>query len=189
MRCPRFVAQLRPSAVRVRIRSRSTSAKPPRTAIISRPVLVPVSAHGSATDRNCALASARRTPTSSKALPSLPPRPKCCAEPRCAPPRKDLPFPHTTGGLKGLVFTAQGGKAADAFPRIANELAVETCATWQQLIIATHFRLVARANVFIIFAFPLGHNRRNGAVPCELVHTHRRVLRLPWLSQQHAAGL
>jgi hypothetical protein len=54
MRCPRFCARLRPSAVRVRIRSRSTSASPPRTAIISRPVLVPVSAHGSASERNCA---------------------------------------------------------------------------------------------------------------------------------------
>ena len=32
MRCPRFCARLRPSAVRVRIRSRSTSAKPPKTA-------------------------------------------------------------------------------------------------------------------------------------------------------------
>jgi hypothetical protein len=57
MRCPRFIARLRPSAVRVRIRSRSTSARPPRTAIIKRPVLVPVSAHGSATERNRALAS------------------------------------------------------------------------------------------------------------------------------------
>jgi hypothetical protein len=36
----------------MRIRSRSTSASPPRTAIISRPVLVAVSAHGSASDRN-----------------------------------------------------------------------------------------------------------------------------------------
>jgi hypothetical protein len=41
----------------VRIRSRSTSANPPRTAIIKRPVLVPVSAHGSASDRNWASAS------------------------------------------------------------------------------------------------------------------------------------
>ncbi len=57
MCCPRFCARLRPSAVRVRIRSRSTPAKPPNTAIINRPVLVPVSAHGSASDRNCALAS------------------------------------------------------------------------------------------------------------------------------------
>ena len=31
--------------------------KPPSTASIKRPVLVPVSAHGSAKDRNCALAS------------------------------------------------------------------------------------------------------------------------------------
>jgi hypothetical protein len=46
-----------PSAVRVRIRSRSTSARPPKTAIIKRPVLVPVSAHGPARDPNCALAS------------------------------------------------------------------------------------------------------------------------------------
>src|SRR5215468_8347351 len=45
---PCVFTRLRPPAVRVRIRSRSTSAKPPRTAIISRPVLVPVSAHGSA---------------------------------------------------------------------------------------------------------------------------------------------
>jgi hypothetical protein len=51
---PRFCARVRPSAVRVRIRSRSTSASPPNTAIISRPVLVPVSAHGSASERNCA---------------------------------------------------------------------------------------------------------------------------------------
>jgi hypothetical protein len=55
--CPWALARLLPSAVRVRIRSRSTSARPPRTAIISRPVLVPVSAHGSARERNCALAS------------------------------------------------------------------------------------------------------------------------------------
>ena len=54
---PRFCARLRPSAVRVRIRSRSTSANPPSTASIKRPVLVPVSAHGSASDRNCAFAS------------------------------------------------------------------------------------------------------------------------------------
>lgn len=37
---------LRP--VRVRIKSRSTSASPPTTAIIKRPVLAAVSAHGSA---------------------------------------------------------------------------------------------------------------------------------------------
>jgi hypothetical protein len=35
----------------------NTSARPPNTASIERPVLVPVSAHGSAKDRNCALAS------------------------------------------------------------------------------------------------------------------------------------
>jgi len=52
--------RLRPSAVRVRMRSRSTSARPPNTAIINRPVLVPVSAHGSASERNCALASMMR---------------------------------------------------------------------------------------------------------------------------------
>jgi hypothetical protein len=57
IRCPRFCARLRPSAVRIRIRSRSTSARPPKTAIIKRPVLVPVSAHGSASERNCASAS------------------------------------------------------------------------------------------------------------------------------------
>ena len=52
---PRALARLLPSAVRVRIRSRSTSAKPPSTASISRPVLVPVSAHGSAKDRGKAM--------------------------------------------------------------------------------------------------------------------------------------
>jgi hypothetical protein len=56
MRCPRRCARLPPSAVRVRIRSRSTSAEPPSTANISRPVLVPVSVHGSASERNCAFA-------------------------------------------------------------------------------------------------------------------------------------
>jgi hypothetical protein len=60
MRRPRFCARLRPSAVRVWIRSRSTSANPPNTAIINRPVLVPVSAHGSARERNCALVSTIR---------------------------------------------------------------------------------------------------------------------------------
>jgi len=44
--CPRALARLLPSAVRVRIRSRSTSARPPKTASIKRPVLVPVSAQG-----------------------------------------------------------------------------------------------------------------------------------------------
>jgi len=57
---PWALARLLPSAVRVRIRSRSTSAKPPSTASIKRPVLVSVSAHGSANDRNCALASTMR---------------------------------------------------------------------------------------------------------------------------------
>jgi hypothetical protein len=51
---PWALARLLPSAVRVRIRSRSTSASPLSTASIKRPVLVPVSAHGSAKDRNCA---------------------------------------------------------------------------------------------------------------------------------------
>src|SRR6516162_3804860 len=41
---PWALARLLPSAVRVRIRSRSTSAIPPSTASIKRPVLVPVSA-------------------------------------------------------------------------------------------------------------------------------------------------
>ena len=58
MCCPRAVARLWPSAVRVRIRSRSTSARPPNTASMSRPVLVPVSAQGSAKDLNRAPASA-----------------------------------------------------------------------------------------------------------------------------------
>jgi len=57
IRCPWALARLLPSAVRVRIRSRSTSASPPKTAIIKLPVLVPVSAHGSAGERNCASAS------------------------------------------------------------------------------------------------------------------------------------
>jgi hypothetical protein len=39
-------ARLLPSAVRLRIRSRSTSASPPSTASIKRRVLVPVSARG-----------------------------------------------------------------------------------------------------------------------------------------------
>src|SRR5690242_9197099 len=52
---PWALARFLPSAVRVRIRSRSTSASPPKTASIKRPVLVAVSAHGSAKDRNCAL--------------------------------------------------------------------------------------------------------------------------------------
>ena len=47
---PWALARLRPSAVRVRIRLRSTSAKPPRTASIKRPVLLLLSAHGSAFD-------------------------------------------------------------------------------------------------------------------------------------------
>ena len=44
--------------------------KPPSTASIKRPVLVPVSAHGSAKDRNCALASTMRLtmPNRSKVL-------------------------------------------------------------------------------------------------------------------------
>jgi len=57
---PWALARLLPSAVRVRIRSRSTSASPPSTASIKRPVLVQVSAHGSAKERNCALASTMR---------------------------------------------------------------------------------------------------------------------------------
>jgi hypothetical protein len=57
MAFPWALARLLPSAVRVRIRSRSTSASPPKTASINRPVLLVLSAHGSAKDRNCALAS------------------------------------------------------------------------------------------------------------------------------------
>jgi len=52
---PWALARLLPSAVRVRIRSRSTSASPPRTTSIKRPVLLVLSAHGSAKDRNCVL--------------------------------------------------------------------------------------------------------------------------------------
>ena len=58
MAFPWALARLLPSAVRVRIRSRSTSARPPSTASIKRPVLLLLSAHGSAKDRNCALAYA-----------------------------------------------------------------------------------------------------------------------------------
>ena len=57
---PRAWARLLPSAVRVRIKSRSTSARPPSTASIKRPALVPVSAFGSAKDRNGAWASTIR---------------------------------------------------------------------------------------------------------------------------------
>ena len=49
-------ALLRPAAALggagARIRSRSISASPPNTAIINRPMLVPVSAHSSASERN-----------------------------------------------------------------------------------------------------------------------------------------
>src|SRR5689334_8754052 len=53
-------ARLRPAASFRRARPDEVALhvrQPPRTAIINRPVLVPVSAHGSASDRNCALAS------------------------------------------------------------------------------------------------------------------------------------
>jgi hypothetical protein len=66
---PWALARLLPSAVRVRIRSRSTSAKPPSTASIKRPILVPVSAHGSAKDLNCALASTMRLTQQREHLP------------------------------------------------------------------------------------------------------------------------
>jgi hypothetical protein len=46
MRRLRCCARLRPSGVRVRIRLRSTSIKPPSMAIISRLVLVPMSVRG-----------------------------------------------------------------------------------------------------------------------------------------------
>ena len=64
------LARLLPSAVRVRIRSRSTSASPPSTASIKRPMLLSVSTHGSANDRNYALESAMRLtmPNRSKVL-------------------------------------------------------------------------------------------------------------------------
>ena len=60
MAFPWALARLLPSAVRVRIRSRSTSASPPSTANINRPVLLVLSAHGSAKDLNGALASTIR---------------------------------------------------------------------------------------------------------------------------------
>ena len=76
---PRALARLLPSAVRVRIRSRSTSARPPSTASIKRPVRVPVSAHGSASDRNCAFASTMRfaKPRRSRANSRPPSRSAC----------------------------------------------------------------------------------------------------------------
>jgi hypothetical protein len=46
MGCARALTWLLPSAALVRIRSRYTSARPPSTASIKRPVLVPVSARG-----------------------------------------------------------------------------------------------------------------------------------------------
>jgi len=64
---PWSLARFLPSAVRVRIRSRSTSARPPSTASIKRPVLVQVSAHGSASDPNSALLRA-----SSSVIPLAP---------------------------------------------------------------------------------------------------------------------
>jgi hypothetical protein len=57
---PQAWARLLPSAVSVWIKSRSTSASPPNTASIKRQVLIPVSAHGSAKDRNGTLASTIR---------------------------------------------------------------------------------------------------------------------------------
>src|SRR5690348_507711 len=48
---PWALARLLPSAVRVRSRSRSTSAKPPSTASVKRPVLVPVSANALPSER------------------------------------------------------------------------------------------------------------------------------------------
>jgi hypothetical protein len=70
--CPRRFARLRSSAARVRIRSRSTSAKPPSTASISRPVLAPVSARGSKSERNCAFASTIRLTMATLKLPENP---------------------------------------------------------------------------------------------------------------------
>jgi hypothetical protein len=52
--CPRALAGSRPSPVRARINSRSSSAKPPSTVSINRPCAVVVSAHTSARDRNSA---------------------------------------------------------------------------------------------------------------------------------------
>ena len=60
MAFPWALARLLPSAVWVRISSRSTSASPPSTASINRPVLLVLSAHCSAKDRNSALASTIR---------------------------------------------------------------------------------------------------------------------------------
>ena len=54
MCCPRALARLRPTAVRVQIRSRTTSASLHSTPIITPPpVLVGVSANGPASDRTC----------------------------------------------------------------------------------------------------------------------------------------
>ena len=56
----RFVDRARPSAVRVKIISRSTSATPPRTARNSRPVLLVVSAMGCERERKWPPASSTR---------------------------------------------------------------------------------------------------------------------------------
>ena len=60
MAFPWALARLLRSAVRVRIRSRSTSARPPSTTSINRRVLLVLSVRGPAKDRNCALVSTIR---------------------------------------------------------------------------------------------------------------------------------
>lgn len=56
--------------MRVRIRSRATSAKPPSTAIMSHPVLTLMTAHSSPNERNALLAATVRftMPNRSKVL-------------------------------------------------------------------------------------------------------------------------
>jgi hypothetical protein len=67
---PRASMRLPPSAVRTLIRSPSAFGNPPSTASIECPMLVPVSADGSAKDRNCTFASVAR-PNSAGPLPQI----------------------------------------------------------------------------------------------------------------------
>ena len=83
MSYPRYCARLRPSAVR-----ESTSASPPNTASISRPVLMPVSAHGSAKDRmRLGIDVALDVPKRSKMLQAKRPMRVSLRWPRPAGPR------------------------------------------------------------------------------------------------------
>ena len=98
---PRSLARLRPSAVRVRIGSQPPSTSPPRTAIVSRPVLVAVSAQSSTSDRNCPRhpRSASRSRTGQRSPPrrpirvtaTTPPGARALEQPRQRPPGRLCP--------------------------------------------------------------------------------------------------